>query len=121
MLPKNEKRINLNIKGRDWTFRLLTDKNFDKLHNNYEKEEDNCSVAMTLPTHYEVHFRKTNWCVKDIRHELGHVLYSMSLTHTASHTAGQVEETFCEIIADHCAEIVFWSDLIADRFFQEKL
>lgn len=121
MVPKSEKRITLNIKGRDWTFRLMSDKNFDKLHNSNEKEDDNCNVAMTLPTHYEVHFRKSDWCAKDIRHEIGHLLYSMTNTHTASHDPLQTEETFCEIIADHSAEIIFWSDLIADRFFQETI
>ena len=45
----------------------------------------------------------------------------MTNTHTASHDSLQTEETFCEIIADHSAEIIFWSDLIADKFFQEKI
>jgi hypothetical protein len=118
MASKSEKKITLNIKGRNWTFVLMADKAFDKLHNSNELEEHNNNVAMTVPATYEVHFRKSSWCLKDIRHEIGHMLYSMSLVNSANHKPDQVEETFCEIIGEHCSEIIFWSDLIADRFFQ---
>lgn len=116
---KKEVKIVIPIKGRNWSFILLTDKAFDKLHNSNEDTVYNNNAAMTMPTTFEAHFRKGNWCIKDIRHELGHVLYSMSLVNSANHSSDQVEETMCEIIAEHCSEIIFWSDLIADRFFQE--
>ena len=120
MANRNEKRITLNIKGRNWTFILMSDKAFDKIHNSSENEDENNNAGMTLPPSYEIHFRKSNWCIKDIRHEMGHMLYSMSLVNSANHKPDQVEETFCEIIAEHASEIIFWSDLVADRFFQEQ-
>lgn len=119
MASKAERRITLDIKGRNWSFVLLTDKSFDKLHNSNEDPDDNENVAMTIPSAFEVHFKKSNWNLKDIRHELGHLLYSMSLVNSANHKPDQVEETMCEIIAEHSAEIIHWSDLIANRFFQE--
>jgi hypothetical protein len=103
----------LNIKGRDWTFQLITDKRFDKLHN----QEDQGRAAVTMPNQYEVHFRKSDWCIKDIRHELGHVLYEMSGTGTADPDSEQVEEIMCEIIAEYTPEIILWSDRISEKFF----
>src|SRR5687767_3210535 len=101
------KEIILNIKGRDWKFILLTDKRFDKLHND---EDGGSRAGVTLTNQYECHFRKSDWCIKDIRHELGHVLFIMSLTGSAGLTPDQTEETMCEIIGQHCAEIIAWSD-----------
>jgi hypothetical protein len=120
-MSKHERKIVLNIKGRDWTFRLMTDRNFDKLHNSNENPEDNNNAAMTMPASYEIHFRKSDWCLKDIRHEIGHLLYSTSLVNSAKMQPDQVEETFCEIIGEHCSEIILWSDLVAERFFRENI
>lgn len=106
--------IILLIKGREWTFKLFSDRAFNKLHN-IEGNENN--AAMTIPTMYEVHFAKSDWCMVDIRHELGHVLYAMTQTASASHDPDQVEETMCEIIGQNAPEIILWSDRIAERFF----
>ena len=108
--------ITIKIKGRPWNFTLITDRKFDKLHN----EDDGGRTAVTLTNQYEVHFKKSEWCVKDIRHELGHVLYIMSLTGSVGLTPDQVEETMCEIIGEHCSEIVMWSDRIAEKFFNRE-
>jgi len=105
--------VTLNIKGRDWSFHLLTDRRFDKLHN----EDGAVRAAVTMPNQYTAHFKKSDWCIKDIRHELGHVLYSMTLTSTSDLTPDQVEETMCEIIAEHSPEIILWADMIAEKFF----
>ena len=105
--------VNLDIKGRTWSFHLLTDKRFDRLHN----EDGAARAGVTMPNQYEVHFRKSDWCLKDIRHELGHVLYEMSGTGTADPTSEQVEEIMCEIIAEYAPEIILWSDRIAEKFF----
>lgn len=105
--------INVDIKGRPWKFLLLTDRRFDKLHN----EDEAGRAGITLPNQYECHFRKSDWCIADIRHELGHALFHMSLTASAGPTPDQVEELMCEIIAHHTPEIVLWSDRIAEKFF----
>lgn len=108
--------ITINIKGRDWKFILMTDKRFDRLYN----VEDNGNAAMTLPTTYEVHFRKSDWDVVTIRHELLHVLYNMSLTGSAGMEPDQVEETCAEIVAHHAIEIIFWADRITEKFLERK-
>jgi len=105
--------ITISIKGRDWNFILLTDRRFDKLHN----EDGGSRAGMTSPNQYECHFRKSDWCISDIRHELGHALFHMSLTGSSDLTPDQTEETMCEIIAHHTPEIMLWSDRVAEKFF----
>ena len=105
--------IILNIKGRDWKFLLLTDKRFDKLHN----QEGELTTGMTLSNTYEVHFRKSDWCVTDIRHELCHVLKHASNTGTVDLSAEDMEELMCELVASNYSEIGLWSDRIAEKFF----
>jgi hypothetical protein len=116
---KLKKTITLSIKGRDWVFTLLTDRAFDKLHNTDESNET-VNTAMTLPNKYEVHFRKSDWCLVDIRHELGHVLFAMDHNNAAGLTPGQVEEIMCEIIARNHPDIGMWTDRIAEKFFGEE-
>lgn len=105
--------ITIPIKGRDWKFTLVADKRFDKLHN---KDGDIEATAITLPTVYEVHFRKSDWDIITIRHELLHVLFNMGLSSSADLSPLQVEEVCAEIVANHCSEIVLWSDRIAEKF-----
>lgn len=104
--------ITINIKGRDWKFVLMPDKRFDKIHNS----NDDGNVAMTCPTIYEVHFRKSDWDPATIRHEILHVLFNMSLVGSAELTATQVQETCAEIVGQHSIEIVLWSDRITEKF-----
>jgi hypothetical protein len=109
------KEITLNIKGRDWKFKLLSDAKFNKLHNG----DGGDRPGVTMPPNYEVHFRKSDWTLIDIRHELGHVLYHMSLTTSSDLTPDQVEETMCSIIGYHVPDIIVWSDRIAEKFQSE--
>ena len=104
--------ITINVKGRDWTFKLFTDRAFDKLHN----PNDEGNAAMTLPTKYEVHFAKSEWDLIDIRQELGHLFAYMSRTSSAELSAEQTEELMCEIVAHHATEIILISDRVAERF-----
>lgn len=107
------KEIIVPIKGRNWKFILMTDRRFNRLHNSDGSDRP----AITIPYSYECHFRKSDWSIIDIRHELGHVLYHMSLTASSDLTPDQVEETLCSIIGYHTPEIVLWSDQIAEKFF----
>lgn len=101
------------IKGRDWKFILLADKRFNKLHNSMGESD---AVAMTMTTTYEVHFRKSDWDLITIRHELLHVLFTAGLSSSAELTAEQVQEICAEIVAHHTPDIVLWTDRIAERF-----
>lgn len=105
--------IIIEIKGRPWTFILMNDKKFDRLHN----QDDGNRTGVTLPHQYEVHFKKSEWTIIDIRHEIGHILFHMSRNDTADLTAAQVEETMCQLIGHDAPEIVMWADRVAERFF----
>ena len=105
--------IVINVKGRDWTCILMTDKRFDKVHNS---SGESAAVAMTMTTTYECHFRKSDWDLVAIRHELLHVLYNMGLSSSAELTPEQVQEVCAEIVAHHTPDIVLWTDRICERF-----
>lgn len=113
MSKKKEKHITLNIRGRDWKFSLISPMKFDKLHN----ADGETRTGVTIIPNYEVHFKE--WSMVDIRHELGHVLYAMNRGETANPTPDQVEETMCQLIAYHHADMAVWADRIAERFFTE--
>lgn len=100
------------IRGRDWKFCLLSDKQFDKMHN----PDGAHRTAMTVPDKHEVHFRKTDLMLKDIKHELGHVHKHMTGTNSAELTVENLEELFCEIIADYSLEINLVAERILERF-----
>jgi hypothetical protein len=110
------KELTIEIHGRPWKFVLMPDRRFDRLHN----PENEGNVAMTVPNQYEVHFRKSDWCVRDIRHELGHVLMAMAPTVSAGLDPIQVEETMCDIYSDNYSIIGFWTDRIAEKFFDRE-
>jgi hypothetical protein len=112
-MNRSKVSITLPIKGRDWEFILLSDKVFDKMHN----EDDGSRAGITMPNQYQCHFRKSDWSLKDIRHELGHALYHMCLTSSSDLTPEQVEETMCQIIGEHTPEIMMWCDRISEKFF----
>jgi hypothetical protein len=105
--------ITLEIKGRPWSFSLLPDKRYDKLYNTGPED---ASVAMTLANQYVVHFRKSDWDIITIRHELLHVLYNMSLVSSTNMSTDDVQELCAEIVGHHTLEIALWSDRIAERF-----
>lgn len=109
----NKNSIILPIKDRNWTFILMSDKAFDKVHN----PAGETNTAMTLANQYTVHFRKSDWCFTDIIHELGHVYMAMNDTHVANLTPEQVEETMCQIIARNYFDIGKNANLIAEKFF----
>lgn len=105
--------IHRNIKGRDWIFKLLSDRVFDKLHN---PEGDEGNSGMTLFNRYEVHFAKSEWDLTDIRHEISHIYFYMSNTGSAELDASQTEETMCEIFGKHGLEICVLADTISECF-----
>ena len=109
------KEITIQIKGRDWRFILMTDRRFDRLHN----PEDEGNMAMTIEGTYEVHFRKSDWSLPAIRHELLHVLYFASLVGSTDISRDDVQEICAEIVGEHGPEICLWADRIATKFIGE--
>ena len=108
--------IIIEIKGRPWVFKLLSDRAFDKLHNTEELR----AAAMTIPHQYEVHFRKTDWTTICIKHEIFHCLHFASLVSSADLTVADTEELFCEIGAHHLEEILLWSNQVTEKFLNYK-
>lgn len=100
------------IKGKQWHFKLFSDRVFDKVHN----PNDEGNAGMTIFSKYEVHFSKSEWDLVDIRHELSHVYFYMSNTGSAELSALQTEETMCEIFGNHAPEMVMIADSIAECF-----
>jgi hypothetical protein len=110
-------QITIQIKGRGWTFKLFSDRNFDKLHN---PNGDENNAGMTVFSQYEVHFPKSEWGLVELRHEIGHILKFMSNTHSAELDAFQVEENMCDIIGAHGPEICFWAEQVAEKFLNHN-
>ena len=106
-------QVRIDIKGREWTFMLLPDKRFDKLH---PRDDGGSNVAMTVFANYEVHFKKSTWDLITIRHEIFHILYAAGLTSSATLSNDDVEEISAEIVGHHTPEIILWSDRIAEKF-----
>lgn len=106
----------IKVKGRLWKFILMTDRAFDKLHN----ANGGQNAAMTISTKYEVHFPKSCWDIVNIRHELGHVFYTMSSVNSSDLTPLQVEETMCSIFGSHGPEMMLIADRVAECFFNYK-
>lgn len=112
-MSKSNNSIVLEIKGRAWTFVLVGDKAFDKKHN----PNGESNAAFTMQNQYLTEFRKSDWCFEDIVHELGHVIMSLTESHVADLTPGQVEETMCQIMAKNYFDIGRFAGLIAEKFF----
>lgn len=104
--------IVIQIKGKPWTFKLVSDRVFNKVHN----PEGESNTGMTVFSRYEVHFSKSEWDLVDIRHELMHVYFFMSNTGSAELDALQTEETMCEIFGHNGLEICMVADSIAECF-----
>jgi hypothetical protein len=103
------KSITLQIKGRDWTFQVLTDKV-------YTKKFGDDSMAMTVEKEKKVYFNKTDFNLPTIRHELLHVLVYSSLVESSELTSIQMEELCAEIVGEHGLELIVWSEKILNFF-----
>ena len=112
-MSKAKRSITLEIKGRPWTFTLMPDKAFDKLHN----VDGGSRTGMTWASQYRVDFRASDWTLTDIIHELGHVVYAMAPTRSADLSVADVEETMCDIYSTDYFDIRLWSSRIAECFF----
>jgi len=105
--------ITLNVKGTDWTFRLLGDKAFTKKH---KSEEGEVTEAITILESKVVEFNKIYLKPTVVIHELTHVFFGSSLVETASLDKNQVEEVMCEINAHHIMDIVAMTNKILQAF-----
>jgi hypothetical protein len=106
--------IDISIKGRNWTFKLISDKIFDKIHNS--DPSDNQNAGMTIFSTYEVHFPKSEWDIVDIRHEILHIYKYMCNTGSTALDVDQVEELLCEIFGNNGLEMCMYADHVAERF-----
>ena len=104
--------IVISIKGKEWHFRLFSDRVFNKVHN----PEDEGNTAMTIQAKYEAHFRKSDWLPSTIKHEIGHILHFASLTGSSDLSAEASIELMCELIGEHTEEILLWSSRVTENF-----
>ncbi len=94
-----KKQIVLKVNDDDWTFTIFDDKDYDKKHS-----PESC--AMTIFDDYAVDFKKGQFCLEDVLHELIHVHYKYCYTDSARLTAHDIEEIFCELISDRISLIL---------------
>lgn len=113
---KHIAQLSIDIKGRPWHFKLFSDRNFDKMHN----DEEMSTGAITIPSKYEVHFSKSTWDLNFIRHEIFHIFYAMSEVASSDLTPDQVEETMCSIGGAYLQDIALISDRVAECFFNHN-
>lgn len=87
------KSLKLNIRGIEYTCRLLNDRDYVILHGSD-------SDAVTISRSNTVDFKASTLSLLTVRHELGHAYFNSSLTETAELTPIQTEECMVEIWAN---------------------
>ena len=100
------------IKDKQWTFSLLTDKKYEKMHG-----DDSDGITYTDQRH--VYFRKTGLNIRIVLHELFHTYVSMSLTESMEVDRVGQEELSCEIFAEHGLDMLNLA-LEIDTFFRHS-
>lgn len=88
-----KRSITLDIKGVSYEFILQSPQT-------YKRNHGSDSAAITYVKDKKVFFRTDEFTNGTIRHEISHVLFAESHTGSSDLSADQVEEVFCEIIAE---------------------
>lgn len=100
-----------NIKGNEWKFNLLSDKQY------FKKHEDN-SYGITDVDTYTVDFNKPKFTFGTVVHELTHCYVFASLVESMDIDKHDMEELICEINASHITEMLSIAIKIFDTFSQ---
>lgn len=85
-----------NIKGRDWTFNFLTQRQFNK-----KNPRDKNFPALANPNIHEVDIVVTEVNFRNVIHELLHCYYFECENQSTNPTPLQVEETVCDLVGTH--------------------
>lgn len=87
------------ILGRPWKVSVLEG---DKFLRRFKEE----AAGFTLPDSMEIVIHEDEFNLKTIRHELLHAYYDGLCVSSADLTHHQIEEIFCELIAEHGESIL---------------
>ncbi|MGL4337294.1 MAG: hypothetical protein ACRCST_10415 [Turicibacter sp.] len=98
------KQLTIQIKGSNWTVKMLTPRKFIKLHKDW--------AAMTLPDSKEIHFRTDFFLPHFIRHELLHAFVSETGVENVKMDIDDMEELCCTIVGDFGIDIIKIADYI---------
>jgi hypothetical protein len=98
--------LKVHIKGSEWTVRLMTDKSYDKVH-------DEESTAMTTDKR-TLDFRKKSINLHIIRHEVLHAFVFECNTEDSNLTSDQKEELCANLIGGHKLDMERVVEQIAD-------
>lgn len=101
-----KKDYTFQIKGKDWTVKMLSSTTFKRLHTGSVE-------GVTLPSERELHFDKNYFSHAVFFHECLHALVAESNTGSSSLTSDQTEELCCELLYDYHAEMYLWFDKVS--------
>jgi hypothetical protein len=90
--------IVIEIKGNHYEFILQSPQT-------YKRNHGSDSAAITYVKDKKVFFRTDEFNNNTIRHEIAHILFAESHTGSSDLSPDQVEEVFCEIIAEMYSQI----------------
>lgn len=101
---RKKKSIEVEIKGVLYEFILQNPQT-------YKRNHGSDSDAVTYIREKKVYFRTDEFTPQVVKHELGHVFFAESHTGSSDLKPDQVEEVFCEILA----ELYFQIGAVCDR------
>ena len=92
------------IKGINWTFKMLSDKKFDEIHT------DGDYRAITIPDDLEIHFKRSTFGASVVKHELLHAYVHSCLISDNPSVEIDKEEICAKIWEMHLEEAVVLSN-----------
>lgn len=103
------KVLKLKIANQLWKFKVISSKTYDL------KFEDDGSAATIDLTDRVVIFNKNHMSIREIRHELWHLFFSLTHVNSAELNPLQTEEVSAELFAARGAEIL----ILANKIFHQ--
>lgn len=113
-LSDYQKVFFLKIKGKQWKMKLVSDRD-------YVKQHGDDSAGITFPGKKEVHFNEKVFTLGTILHELAHCYFDSCNNSTSDLTPDQVEEVFCEIIANYTESMQLSAVLLYKHFMKSMI
>lgn len=89
----------LEIKGLTWKLSVQRDEEYIKHHGGD-------SEGITVGSQRHIYIKESALYLEVVLHELGHAYFQSCLTYTANLNEEDIEEVFCEIIANHGSQMV---------------
>lgn len=102
--------VRAKIKDIQWTFKLMADRQFNSLHSEGDYR------AITIPDSLEIHFRKSDFSLTVLRHELLHAYVHTCLISDNPEKEIDKEEICAKIWEMHLDQALILSNNIYKEF-----